>query len=475
MNQIQHVTASRVISQVSSIYDTIQFSRMQELVPFYNKFQLEQHMLDDCRSGRLRAKIDHANKQIKFGTKFDPTPLCITTQDDLGHIANITNGNVEKDWLNEHLNNIHLSISKAAVAIRTDEDRAAQAIAFQEAAKFFKKNDDATCDKFAKRKLKGEDIKKRIENEEQEAETRKAQEATRKANEAKRKRDEEEQRIRDKLAAERQEIETKENQIAYFTHKLAEMKKEEKALVWCEYIEPEDLMELTTEEVAEKQVEGLRKAKLDSKRALCKREDDKDYLERAKRMVEKQLKESTAEQRAATEAADYENWKQETLRKSKETFELDQKFKTKFASYGEKIDESCAEAEEKAQGKFEKELDAWEDMKAHTIAEQKQAHRDQHVALALSKFDEKVKRMQAIVASFQTAIKRAEREAKTKALQERNPETIRRTAPVEPIVDRQQSVDGPRRPRRFIGSVFEKLALSCWLSLAGPSLLALVC
>merc|ERR1711982_160646 len=46
VQQIQHVTASRVIKQVSTIYETIDFQRILSLVPFYSAFEIEQHILD---------------------------------------------------------------------------------------------------------------------------------------------------------------------------------------------------------------------------------------------------------------------------------------------------------------------------------------------------------------------------------------------------------------------------------------------
>merc|ERR1712226_261576 len=245
---LQHVTASRVIRQVSEIYETIDFERLHNLVPFYNKFQLEQHILDDCRSGKLRAKFNQQNNSVNFGSKFDPTPLCITTSED-NKIISLTNGKLEeKDWLNQHLNAINSSLSKASVAVRPKEDREKSVQLFQEAAK-----------EEADRIIREE--KDRIRNEE----------------------------------------ETKENQLKYFESKISELKKDDKSLPWIEHIEPEDLMDMTTEEAADKQIDGLRKQKIDNKKSLCRREDDKDYLERAKRQVEQKHLDDTAEERHINE------------------------------------------------------------------------------------------------------------------------------------------------------------------------------
>merc|ERR1711937_637352 len=122
LGQIHHVTASRVIKQVSETYETIDFQRLLSLVPFYDQFELEQHILDAARCGDLRVKIDHSQKSVIFGSVFDPAPLCVRVSNDTG-LGQIP-GQQETDWLNQHLNSVLTALTKASVMLRTDEDRA---------------------------------------------------------------------------------------------------------------------------------------------------------------------------------------------------------------------------------------------------------------------------------------------------------------------------------------------------------------
>ena len=68
LDKIQHVTASRTLQQIAQTYDTIVFDRLLQLIPFYSAFELEQHILDSCRTGALRAKIDHGTNTVSFGS-----------------------------------------------------------------------------------------------------------------------------------------------------------------------------------------------------------------------------------------------------------------------------------------------------------------------------------------------------------------------------------------------------------------------
>merc|ERR1711937_399849 len=137
--------------------------------------------------------------------------------------------------------------------------REARAQAFTAAAKQFRKYDDFNCQEFSRRQ-------KRIEDVLQVMETKKEREREEKIRqmeiEQKLKREKilaDEEKAREDREKIRSEKETKENAQAYFDYKLEELKKDEKALVWSEHIDTEDCMTTTIEEIAEKQLEGVKK------------------------------------------------------------------------------------------------------------------------------------------------------------------------------------------------------------------------
>jgi translation initiation factor 3 subunit A len=148
VSDIQHVTASRVLQQVAQTYDTIVFDRLKKLVPFYNIYEVEQHILDACRTGQLRAKIDHSDKTVTFGSIFDPAPLCVQTRDE----SILAQPGQDNDWLNQQLNSIHVALSKASAVLRTEEQKENRENEFMAAAKLFRKTDGDNVEKFNARK-----------------------------------------------------------------------------------------------------------------------------------------------------------------------------------------------------------------------------------------------------------------------------------------------------------------------------------
>lgn len=455
---LQHVTASRVIRQVSEIYETIDFERLHNLVPFYNKFQLEQHILDDCRSGKLRAKFNQQNNSVNFGSKFDPTPLCITTSED-NKIISLTNGKLEeKDWLNQHLNAINSSLSKASVAVRPKEDREKSVQLFQEAAKIFKKNDDQICDKFSKRRNRIEEIKKEIETAADAEALKQKMLKEQKIAEDKAAKEEADRIIREEKDRIRNEEETKENQLKYFESKISELKKDDKSLPWIEHIEPEDLMDMTTEEAADKQIDGLRKQKIDNKKSLCRREDDKDYLERAKRQVEQKHLDDTAEERHINEQNAFKREKEDKLRKARDKFKENVEFKQKFKEYKEKIDACTEEVTAAAEKTYQDQLQAYNDMKQKTIQERRLSMRDEFKQRQMERFNANTKVQKTNKQKYEQHLALVERERKEQErrakLQEQNPMGYR---PGHQGDNEQQHNDGPpahlqREERRPISS-----------------------
>ncbi|CAK5073674.1 unnamed protein product [Meloidogyne enterolobii] len=66
-NSIKKTVAAKIVKQISSIYESIKFARLSEIIPFYNRMQLEQFLVDICKQNLVSAHIDHRQNCIYFG------------------------------------------------------------------------------------------------------------------------------------------------------------------------------------------------------------------------------------------------------------------------------------------------------------------------------------------------------------------------------------------------------------------------
>ena len=454
--KLQHVTASRIISQISNTYETIDFDRISKLVPFYDSFELEQHILDDCRSGRLRAKLDHATSTITFGSCFDPAPLLphgATGSENL-----LTDGSQEKDWLNSYLNQVHGSLTKASVLLRPLATRQKAIESFQSSARHFAVNDDRSRHEFKKRAEKFEAIKNHIQNKHDNAERKREEDAAKKAEAEKRAKEEQEEALRKAKDAERAKEAKEKNIREFITQKLTELKTQEKMRDWCEHLEPEDLITQSIDYCADKQVDGLRKQKIEQKKALGRREDEKDYHERAKRQVEKHHREANYEARLKKKLNELEAIKQKTLNDSKAKYEEEKANKEKFIPREQFIADFTVQVEEKAIDDYNVKISEFNDMKSQAIEEKKYNMEEEHINRQLNRWKDKVNEMKTMVANYKDWEMKKKREEKhkeqlahsEKLRKERELEAEARRPSVSRPVDERPSAG--ERPRRFIGN-----------------------
>ncbi|KAH7710345.1 eukaryotic translation initiation factor 3 subunit 10 [Aphelenchoides avenae] len=67
VNSLRSVVATRVLKQVTVIYDTLSIERLQKVIPFYSHSELERFVVDVSKRGFVKAQIDHRQKCIRFG------------------------------------------------------------------------------------------------------------------------------------------------------------------------------------------------------------------------------------------------------------------------------------------------------------------------------------------------------------------------------------------------------------------------
>uniref|UniRef100_A0A914ZX12 Eukaryotic translation initiation factor 3 subunit A n=2 Tax=Ascarididae TaxID=6250 RepID=A0A914ZX12_PARUN len=67
VDALRGVTATKVVKQVSLIYDTLSMERVRKVIPFYNEIELERFLVDISKHRYVKAQIDHREKCVHFG------------------------------------------------------------------------------------------------------------------------------------------------------------------------------------------------------------------------------------------------------------------------------------------------------------------------------------------------------------------------------------------------------------------------
>jgi len=419
LDQIHHVTASRVIKQISETYETIDFQRLLSLVPFYDKFELEQHILDAARCGDLRVKIDHAQQSVIFGSVFDPAPLCVQVSNDTG-LGRIQ-GQQEKDWLNQHLNSVLTALTKASVMLRTEEDRQLQVENFQNAVKHFQKNDEKVVNMFSRRKNEIEVTKEEKEKQESERLKKKRHD---KEKERLRREEDEAARIEKEKAdrEERYKVEKEESdKINYVTDKLNELKKDDKMLAWCEFLEPDDFMNMNENEVIDKQIEGARAMKIQMKKALSKAEEDCDFFERAMRQKATEVRKLSLSRRIKEENEHRQKSYNDMIERAAKQHASDLEFQAKFKHMNDFIGEFTLDISATAKEQYQYQYNQYSEMRKQAVQEKRQQFKEEFLEgerLCFEQQQEKARKVLVAYEKEESARKAREEMERHKKLEE---------------------------------------------------------
>merc|ERR1712071_335267 len=184
---------------------------------------------------------------------------------------------------------------------------------------------------------------------------------------------------------ERKVAEDYETKLKFVRAKLEEMKMDDKLVTHVEFLDAEDLVKLGQDEadkefqetIVEKQIGGVREKLINQKRSLGKREEEKDFFERAKRQEETRLRVDSLPKRQARLKHDVKKSYDLAVERSKAQHEESLGYKHKFAHMGVKIAEFTEDIAKSAGQQFDKELKAFDDMKSQYIQEKRKQLREE--------------------------------------------------------------------------------------------------
>nr|CAD2136032.1 unnamed protein product [Meloidogyne enterolobii] len=112
-NSIKQTVAAKIVKQISSIYESITLERLSEIIPFYNRMQLEQFLVDICKQHSVSAHIDHRQNCIYFGP--EDAILASELESENGNISEISKIKMQVSSVYSRLQDVYLDIDQSSV------------------------------------------------------------------------------------------------------------------------------------------------------------------------------------------------------------------------------------------------------------------------------------------------------------------------------------------------------------------------
>ncbi|KAF7639541.1 Eukaryotic translation initiation factor 3 subunit A [Meloidogyne graminicola] len=112
-DSIKQSVAAKVVKQISSIYDSITIERLSELIPFYNRMQMEQFLVDICKQHSVSAHIDHRQNCIYFGP--EDSILASELESEHGTVSEISKIKMHVSSIYSRLQDVYLDIDQSSV------------------------------------------------------------------------------------------------------------------------------------------------------------------------------------------------------------------------------------------------------------------------------------------------------------------------------------------------------------------------
>nr|XP_022338776.1 eukaryotic translation initiation factor 3 subunit A-like isoform X2 [Crassostrea virginica] len=276
---LEEIIITRVLKQVSQVYQTIAFSRLADLIPFASKFRLERVIVDAAKTLELQVRIDHRSKSLSFGTD-----LMVAQKEDVPEGPYIQS--MPSEGIRNQLISMARALHQSVVRIEPKEKKVQRHELQQQIANSYRMTAKKEHQRILQRRQIIEDRKEQLEhlNDQREREEQEQIEEQRKrAYDAEMARLEREAKERERL---RKIEEHKEIQKKHAMERIEQLKKTDIGAKVLQNLDEEDFATLDVEDIMAKQVEQLEKEKKELMDRLKNQEKKIDHFARAKRLEE---------------------------------------------------------------------------------------------------------------------------------------------------------------------------------------------
>ncbi|KAL5016137.1 hypothetical protein ScPMuIL_005726 [Solemya velum] len=276
---MENILITRILKQVSQVYQTINFSRLSELIPFASMFRLERVIVNTAKTLELQVRIDHRKQILTFGTY-----LAGAQREDIPEGPYIQS--MPSEDIRNQLTRMAIAMDKAIDIIKPQDHKVQQEDLKAQIINNYKMTAKKEHQRVLLRRQIIEDRKEQLEhlNDQREREEiEQLEEQKKKAYEAEMARLEREAKERER---QRKLEEHKEIQKRHAMERLEQLKKTDIGAKMLQNIDEDELVELDYDEIMAKQVEQLEKEKRELLERLKNQERKVDHFARAKRLEE---------------------------------------------------------------------------------------------------------------------------------------------------------------------------------------------
>lgn len=350
---LQDIIITRVLKQVSQVYQSIEFNRLAALVPFASPFHLERIIVSASKQLDLQVRINHCPKSLSFGTD-----LILAQKEDIPEGPYIQS--MPSERIRNQLAILTQVLSKAVNLVQPKENESDKENLRQQMINTYRQTAKKEHMKILKRRQIIEDRKEQLEhlNDQREREEQEQQEEQRrKAYEAEMARLDREAKEREK---QRLEEEHKEIQRRHAKERIEQLRKSEMGAKFLQNIDEEDFADLDVDEIMARQVEQLEKEKKELMERLKAQEKKVDYLARAKRLEEIPLLELQFDEERVQMQKFWEEQERERIEALKKEREYALECRNRLSHMKEERDKFIKTLSESRKSDFNERLKAFE-------------------------------------------------------------------------------------------------------------------
>ncbi|KAK2180443.1 hypothetical protein NP493_443g06025 [Ridgeia piscesae] len=289
VSALQDITITRLLKQVSQVYQTIEFERLAALAPFVNNFHLERVIVNVAKQLRLQVRIDHRSRSLSFGTD-----LGVSQNEDLPEGPYLQS--MPSEQIRNQLTSMAQAIDKAITLIKPMQMQSGKEDLRAHIIQSYRQTARKEHARILQRRQIIEERKEELEN----ANVQREREEQELMEEAKRKQIEAEMARLEREAEEREKQrrmeEHREIQRKAARERLEQLKSTALGARAFEGIDEEVMADMDVDDILAKQVEQLEKEKRELQEKLKSQEKKVDFFERAKHLEEIPLLEKQCEE-----------------------------------------------------------------------------------------------------------------------------------------------------------------------------------
>lgn len=302
---LKDVTVVRLIRQVSQVYESIKFTRLLELAPFCNIFELEKLLVNSVRHNDMQIRIDHQKQSIFFGTD-------LTESQREDYKDGPTLQTMPSEQIRSQLVNMSSVLHRAVAIVYPNRECEKRAKLRVQMVNHYHEIKVREHQRILQRQKIIEDRKEFIEkqnNAREEEEARRQEEESRKLKIAEQKRLEQENEERERKRYQNEIQAIKEKSLKEKVQQISQTALGKKML---QKLDEESIKKLDAEQIALRENEELQRERKEMQNKLKSQEKKIDYFERCKRMKEIPLFEKYFQEKVIKDAELWES--QEAIR-----------------------------------------------------------------------------------------------------------------------------------------------------------------